>query len=152
MLLYTRLKKLVVRMVPNLKTITPLHLCIRDSQYQNTINLLKILGEAPLDDHAKFIQDIIPDLLKLCPLALADYLDARLIKVDWTPVFSEGKLRNQEGTDFAVVPLGLFPLSEQAMKREIFDDSHKNADLKMPISVTISDIPEMHMLSNKIGK
>jgi hypothetical protein len=55
MLLYTRLKKLVVRMVPNLKGITPLHLCIRDSQYQNTINLLKTLGEAPLDDHAKFI-------------------------------------------------------------------------------------------------
>jgi hypothetical protein len=94
----------------------------------------------------------MPDLLKLCPLALAEYLDARLVKVDWTPVFSEGKLRHQEGTDFAVVPLGLFPLSEQAMKREIFDDSHKNADLKMPISVTISDIPEMHMLSNETGK
>jgi|LauGreDrversion4_2_1035121.scaffolds.fasta_scaffold129236_1 hypothetical protein len=94
----------------------------------------------------------MPDLLKLCPLTLADYLDLRLVKVPWTPVFSEGKLRQQEGTDFAVAPLGLFPLNDQTMKREIFDDSSQHADLKLPICVAVSDIPEMHMFSNETGK
>lgn len=72
---YVEEHKLNLRLLPNLKGVTPLHLCVRDSMSTNSSRILKILGRKPLDDHSSFIKDLLPDLLKLCPLALAEYLD-----------------------------------------------------------------------------
>lgn len=151
-LYYTKVKNFDLRIVPNLKGITPLHLCVKDSQTLLATQLLNHLAGMPLEDHSKFIQDLLPDLLKLCPLAIADYLDARLVKVPWTPAFSDGKLKHQAGCDFAVLPLNLFPVNEQKMKEELFDGSGRNQDLKMPTSIVLSDISELHLFQNEIGK
>lgn len=89
---YIEEKHLDLKILPDLKGVTPLHLCIRDSQITIASSILKVLSGKPLDDHSNFIKDLMPDLLKLCPLALADYLDQRLMKVPWALQFTDGKL------------------------------------------------------------
>jgi hypothetical protein len=46
---------------------------------------MRILATKQLNDHSDLIKDIFPDLLKLSPMGLAEYLEKRLLKVEWTP-------------------------------------------------------------------
>jgi hypothetical protein len=106
--------------------------------------ILNILSTKPLDDHSRFIKDLLTDLLRLCPISLAEYLDQRLIKVPWTPLFTDGKLKQENMSDFAVHPLNLFPLTEEIMKKAIFDDSEDYVDVKMPLKLVVADLPDIH--------
>jgi hypothetical protein len=77
----------------------------------------------PLNDHSHMLITLFPDLLKLSPVALGDYMDSRLVRVPWTPCFTDGKLKHEQGSDFAVLPMNLFPLQEKEMKQGLFDSS-----------------------------
>jgi hypothetical protein len=152
LLKYVQENNLNLRLLPNLKGITPLHICIRDSMSTNSTRLLKLLSTKPLDDHSDFIKDLLPDLLKLCPLALADYLDSRLISVPWTPKFTDGKLNQPSGCEFASVPFNMFPLNHTDMKKALFEDASDYVDVRLPLSLVLADIPDLHKFGNATGK
>ena len=85
-------------------------------------------------------------------MALGEYLDSRLLNVPWTPAFTDGKLKHEAGSDFAVVPMNLYPLSENDMKRNLFDSNEKYGELKLPLNVVLSDIPDLHLIGSKVGQ
>jgi hypothetical protein len=86
----------------NLKEITILHYCVRDSNIVLASRILKILMNQPINSNVENIKDILPNLMTLCPYSLSKFLDSRLLKVPWTPTFSDGKLKLIEGDTFAI--------------------------------------------------
>jgi len=68
-------KNLTLSLVPNYKGVTALHICVKESMIMTASKILNILSTKPLDDHSRFIKDLLTDLLRLCPISLAEYLD-----------------------------------------------------------------------------
>lgn len=69
--------------LPNLNGNTPLHLCIKNAYSKATENILLEIGKYPIDDHSRFIKDTFANLINICPTALGEYFDMRIIKPSW---------------------------------------------------------------------
>ena len=80
-------------LVKNFKELTVMDYCLRDSNIDVCSKIFKILEKQTyLNGNAEAIKLIIPELLALCPYSTSRFLDSRLIKVPWTPNFSDGRL------------------------------------------------------------
>lgn len=70
--------------LPNINGVTALHLCIKYAYSKPAESILREISQYPLDDHIRFIKDTFVHLLTICPIALGDYLDSRIIKPQWS--------------------------------------------------------------------
>lgn len=92
--------------LPNMKGLTPLHLCIKNAYSKPAESILIEIGNYPMDDHIRFIKDTFSSLLNICPVALGDYLDMRIIKPKWSINQTLGILKKPDPKcNFSVVPL-----------------------------------------------
>ncbi|CDW78608.1 wd-40 repeat protein [Stylonychia lemnae] len=132
--------------MPNLLGITPLHLCIKNQYSKAAGSILMEIGNNALDDHVKFIKNTFADLLVICPLALGDYLDMRLITPPWALTYTKGHLIKVNGSDFAVLPSNLRPIDEEELNQQLFqqDDGDEDKDVRMPMIFQIADLPCFH--------
>ncbi len=55
LLYYCKVKNFGLRIVPNLKGITPLHICVKESHTLLATKLLNHLASMALEDHSRFI-------------------------------------------------------------------------------------------------
>jgi len=80
-------------LVKNHKGLTVIDYCLRDSNIEVCSKIFNILEkQSNLNGNAEAIKSIFPEVLALCPYSTSRFLDSRLVKVSWTPNFSEGKL------------------------------------------------------------
>ena len=56
-----------MHLLPNLKGETPLHLCIKNAYSKAAEWILNEIANYPMDDHIRYIKDIFPNLLTICP-------------------------------------------------------------------------------------
>lgn len=148
-------------MIPDIEGSTPLHVCTRETQTKAADRILTLLGQSPLDDHGKYIMDIMPDLIEKCPMAVNKYFQERKIECLWSFKQTEGTLRTaDEDVEFGVFSFPLFfgIKSEVAKKLFVRESGIREAlghcsELKrLPMTVQVFDFPELHHFSNRTGK
>lgn len=52
-----------IHCLPNIKKVTPLHLCIKNQYSKAAESILVEIGNYQIDDHIKFIKDTFSDLI-----------------------------------------------------------------------------------------
>lgn len=66
-------------MTPDLMGVTPLHECVNNTYTKAAEEILRLIGNNPLNNHAEVIQDIYADLVETCPMAMSKYFEERMI-------------------------------------------------------------------------
>lgn len=95
--------------IPDMKGCTPLHECVYKTYTKAADQILSLLGKNPLDDHAKLIIDIIPDLITKCPMSVNRYFQEREIQYPWGYKQTKGNLKTaDDDVDFGVFAYPLF--------------------------------------------
>lgn len=91
--------------------------------------------------------------MTMCPNAFSAYLDSRFVEVPWTPQFSKGSLKTITMQDFSVGQLNLCPTNQAQFDEKFFEaNPDGTTQQRSPVKILISDIPELHLLSNEVGQ
>lgn len=90
-------------LVPDIRGSTALHECVQNTYTKASEEILDIVGKNPLGNHISIIQDILPELVETCPMAVSKYFNDRMIECPWTLKHTKGDLKlADEEVDFGV--------------------------------------------------
>lgn len=147
--------------IPDIKGCTALHECVYKTYTKAADQILSLLGSNPLDDHAKYIMDIIPDLIEKCPMAVNKYFKEREIQYLWGYKQTKGNLRTaDEDVSFGVFSYPMFYINKEELESKLFvrenmiqEALRNSSELKrLPMQVMVFDFPKMHHFGNQTGK
>lgn len=90
-------------LIPDIRGSTALHECVQNTYTKASEEILNIAGKNPLGNHISIIQDILPDLVETCPMAMSKYFSDRMIECHWTLKHTKGDLKlAHEDVEFGV--------------------------------------------------
>jgi hypothetical protein len=111
------MKPIPFELIPDIHGCTALHECVRKTFTRAADQILSLLGKNPLDNHAKYIVDIMPDLIGKCPMAMNKYFQERKIDCPWTLKQTQGNLKTaDEDVEFGVFSYPLVFIDEKEIE------------------------------------
>ena len=148
--------------IPDINGETPLHLCVKNHYTMASEELLDLLGEnIPLDHHSSYTQDLLPFLIKTCPIATANYIQTRVKDISWGKKQTIGSLKLADpNVSFGVTSYPLIYIDEKDINQKLFDREgyvqqrlRDNAEQKrLPMKLRVFDFPKLHHFGNQTGK
>lgn len=148
-------------MVPNIEGVTPLHECVIKTYTKGAEEILKVIGKNALDNHSKYLKEIIPDLIETCPMAMSTYFSDRLIECPWALKQTKGNLQTPDpDVEFGVLSYPLVYFDPCEIEDKLFvketkmqEKMRNNAEQKrLPMTIQVFDFPKIHHFSNQTGK
>ena len=148
-------------LVPDIRGRTALHECVQNTYTKASEEILDIVGKNPLGNHINIIQDILPELVETCPMAVSKYFNDRMIECPWTLKHTKGDLKlADEEVDFGVYSDPLIYVDLQEHERKLFQrESYMEKKLEvnkeqkhLPMIVKVFDFPKIHHFGNIWGR
>lgn len=87
----------IVPLMPNSAGLTPVDVVVKSRDYKQCNSLVRMLGKAPIDHHARFISHLIPTLINQNLPALQKYFDKRKYQTGLCKSINVGRLRVSKG-------------------------------------------------------
>jgi hypothetical protein len=85
--------KFAIPFIKNFNGESPLHLCLKNQNMQSVNTFLLCIKDDPLDNHARDIIDIIPEILSEEIPSFKEYLSARVLQTSILKSIDKGSLQ-----------------------------------------------------------
>ncbi|CDW78106.1 wd-40 repeat protein [Stylonychia lemnae] len=133
--------------VRNFEGKTAIHMCLQNQNFKSADIILQKLCNSPIDSHSRQISDILPDLVEAELPILGVYLDSRIKQTDQLKDFRRGAIKYQNGLDYAVNTVELWPDSDHIQKK-FFMQSNIDSE----VVLELLDVPSVHCYQEKVSE
>ena len=154
-------ERIPFEMIPDIHGVTPLHECVKKTYTKAAEQILVLLGSVSLNNHSKYVLDVLPDLIETCPMAVANYLRDRKIECTWGIKQTKGNLKVcDELVEFGVFSYPFVYIDDKEIENKLFVKEtaiqvqirHGAEQKRLPMLIHVYDFPKLHHFNSKTGK